>query len=153
MLRSLDQLDFLRLPLYEARRRWLAWRWGIVAHPSTRISLQARFLSGGPGSIVVGPYSVIAFKTLLLARDDAGRVRPIRIGERCLIGGGAMILPGVTIGDGCVIGAGAVVYDDIPAGSIAVGSPAHVVRSGIETERYGRIKGIEGNEGRDPHAE
>lgn len=152
MLRSLDQLDFIRLPLYALRRWWLQRRYGVVTHPSTRISLQARIVSGGPGSIVVGQHSVIAFKTLLLARDGAGRVRPIRIGARCLIGGGATILPGVTIGDGCVIGAGAVVYDDIPAGCIAVGSPAHIVRRGIETERFGRLKGIDGNEGQDPHA-
>ena len=54
--------------------------------------------------------------------------RPIRIGDGVWIGGGAIILPGVTIGDGCVIGAGSVVSREIPADSLAVGNPARVVR-------------------------
>ncbi|GAB2575815.1 sugar O-acetyltransferase [Kribbella endophytica] len=54
---------------------------------------------------------------------------PIRIGRNVWIGASAMILPGVTIGDDSVIGAGAVVTHDVPAGTLAVGSPARVVRS------------------------
>ena len=44
------------------------------------------------------------------------------------VGGGAIILPGVTIGDRAVIGAGSVVTKDVPAGMIAVGNPCRVVR-------------------------
>jgi maltose O-acetyltransferase len=52
----------------------------------------------------------------------------ISIGDDCWIGGNAVILPGITIGKGCVIGAGAVVTKDIPDQSLAVGSPATVIR-------------------------
>ena len=55
--------------------------------------------------------------------------RPIRIGSGVWIGGGAIVLPGVTIGDGCVVGAGSVVTHDLPAGSLAVGNPARIIRS------------------------
>jgi maltose O-acetyltransferase len=55
--------------------------------------------------------------------------QPIRIGNGVWIGGGVIILAGVTIGDGSVVGAGAVVVHDLPAGSLAVGNPAHVVRT------------------------
>jgi maltose O-acetyltransferase len=55
--------------------------------------------------------------------------RPIRIGDGVWIGGGAIVLPGVTIGDGCVVGAGSVVTQDLPAGSVAVGNPARIIRS------------------------
>ena len=50
--------------------------------------------------------------------------RPIRIGRNVWIGGGAIILPGVSIGDDAVIGAGSVVTRDVPAGVTAFGTPA-----------------------------
>ena len=54
--------------------------------------------------------------------------RPVRIGNRVWLGGGAIILPGVTIGDDTVIGAGSVVTRDIPAGVVAAGNPCRVLR-------------------------
>lgn len=53
---------------------------------------------------------------------------PVIIGDRVWIGGGAIIMPGVTIGDNVVIGAGSVVTKDIPSNSIAYGIPCRVVR-------------------------
>lgn len=53
---------------------------------------------------------------------------PVKIGKNCWLGEGVIVMPGVTIGDGCVIGAHSIVNKDIPAGSIAVGSPARVVK-------------------------
>lgn len=55
-------------------------------------------------------------------------VAPVKIGDRVWLGEGVIILPGVTIGDGAVIGAHAIVSSDIPQNSIAVGSPAKVIR-------------------------
>lgn len=54
---------------------------------------------------------------------------PVRIGNRCWIGGSAIICPGVTIGDDCVVGAGSVVTRDIPPGVVAAGNPCRVIRS------------------------
>lgn len=53
--------------------------------------------------------------------------RPVRIGSNVWIGGGAIILPGISIGDDAIIGAGAVVTRDVPAGMTAVGNPARQV--------------------------
>ncbi|MBD0421964.1 sugar O-acetyltransferase [Streptomyces sp. TRM S81-3] len=62
-------------------------------------------------------------------RDKLEAARPITIGDNVWLGGGVIVLPGVTIGDDSVIGAGSVVTKDIPAGVVAVGNPARVVRS------------------------
>ena len=60
------------------------------------------------------------------AKWEAGE--PIVIGDNVWLGGGAIVLPGVTIGADTVVGAGAVVARDLPAGVVAVGNPARVVR-------------------------
>lgn len=52
--------------------------------------------------------------------------RPIHIGRNVWIGGGAIILPGVTIGDDVLIGAGSVVTRDVPSGCTAFGNPARI---------------------------
>ena len=54
--------------------------------------------------------------------------RPVCIGRHVWIGGGAIILPGVSIGDDAVIGAGSVVTRDVEAGAVVAGNPARRVR-------------------------
>jgi maltose O-acetyltransferase len=54
--------------------------------------------------------------------------KPIKIGNRVWLGGGVIVLPGVTIGDNTTIGAGSVVTKDIPANCVAVGNPCKVVK-------------------------
>ncbi len=61
---------------------------------------------------------------------------PITLGTNVWVGGGAIILPGVTIGDNTVIGAGSVVTKDIPANCVAVGNPARVIRENIDTLEF-----------------
>lgn len=56
------------------------------------------------------------------------RTAPVIIGDTVWIGGGAIILPGVTIGNNVVIGAGSVVTKDIPDNVIAVGNPCRVIK-------------------------
>ena len=53
-----------------------------------------------------------------------------RVGNNCLIGMGAILLDGCEIGDNCIIGAGSIIGmgKKIPPGSLAVGSPARVIR-------------------------
>jgi maltose O-acetyltransferase len=53
---------------------------------------------------------------------------PIVLGDNVWLGGGVVVCPGVTIGEDTVVGAGAVVSRDLPAGVVAVGNPARVLR-------------------------
>ena len=54
--------------------------------------------------------------------------KPIKIEENVWIGGGAILLPGVTIGRNAVVGAGAVVTRDVAANMVVAGNPARVIR-------------------------
>lgn len=63
------------------------------------------------------PGGVAAVKTQAL---------PVHIGSYTWIGGGSVILPGVTIGDNVVVGAGSVVTESIPDNAIACGNPCKV---------------------------
>ena len=57
-----------------------------------------------------------------------GATSPIVIEDDVFIGMQCLILKGVTLGRGCVIGAGSVVTRDVPAGMIAAGNPARLIR-------------------------
>jgi maltose O-acetyltransferase len=70
------------------------------------------------------------FGAELRRRQEFGK--PVGIGSDVWIGGGAIILPGVTIGSCTVIGAGSVVTRAIPAGVFAAGNPCRVIREIVE---------------------
>ena len=58
------------------------------------------------------------------------------VGNNTLIGMGSIIMNDAVIGDNCIIGAGALVTEktEIPSGSLALGSPAKVVRQLTDEE-------------------
>jgi carbonic anhydrase/acetyltransferase-like protein (isoleucine patch superfamily) len=59
------------------------------------------------------------------------------IGDLCEIGNGAILMPGSRLGRGCILGEGTLVPPDtvIPAGSVLVGRPPHVIRSATDADR------------------
>lgn len=61
-------------------------------------------------------------------RDKLEAGKPITIGDNVWLGGGVIVLPGVTIGGNTVVGAGAVVTRDLPANVVATGNPAKAGR-------------------------
>lgn len=69
-----------------------------------------------------------------LPKDDGSfefcktQIKPVIIGNNVWIGGGVIILPGVTIGNNVVIGAGSVVTKDIPDNKFAYGNPCRIIR-------------------------
>jgi maltose O-acetyltransferase len=60
---------------------------------------------------------------------------PVTLGDNVWLGAAVIVCPGVTIGDDTVVGAGAVVVRDLPAGVVAVGNPARVLREITERDR------------------
>ena len=87
--------------------------------------------------IRIGPNSLIGAGCLVCDSDmhevplGGGKpvgTAPIHIGTGVFIGANCTILKSVTIGDGAVVGANSVVTRDIPAGSLAAGNPAQLMR-------------------------
>ena len=59
----------------------------------------------------------------------------VHIGRNVWLGGGCVLLPGVSIGDNTVIGAGSIVTKDIPANVVAYGNPCRMIREIGEHDR------------------
>ncbi len=119
--------------------------YGMKLAPDVRVSLKARMDKTNPTHIEVGPQTLIAFDAIVLSHDfsterHAGNfAKTTKIGSKCFIGCGSIIMPGVTVGDECVVAAGSVVTKDVPSNSVVGGNPAKVLRSGIRTRPFGRI--------------
>lgn len=82
--------------------------------------------------VQIGPYVQLLTPThpadAELRRAKWEAAEPITVADNVWLGGGVIVLPGVTIGENTVVGAGAVVTKDLPADVVAIGTPARVVR-------------------------
>jgi carbonic anhydrase/acetyltransferase-like protein (isoleucine patch superfamily) len=83
---------------------------------------------GDDGPVVIGNHVVIGHNSV---------VHGCTIGNNCIIGMGSVILNNAKIGDNCIIGAGSLVTQntEIPPGSLAVGSPARVIKEVTEEQK------------------
>ena len=80
---------------------------------------------------VVGSQSKLGDRCVLLGNNTIGSGEnggAPRIGAGTILGAGVRVLGDIEIGENCAVGANAVVVKDIPAGKIAVGIPARVIK-------------------------
>ena len=90
----------------------------------------------GTGGLEIGAYCALSASVHILTHDTAkwclsgGKCNyeysPVKIGDCCFLGVGAVVTRGVTIGNNCLIGAGAVVTSNIPDFSIVLGVPGKI---------------------------
>jgi maltose O-acetyltransferase len=109
----------------------------------TFINVDAVMLDVMP--ITIGAACQIGTRVQLLTASHPLDPEPRRIGweygqsitiaDNVWLGGGAIVCPGVSIGEDTVVGAGAVVSRDLPAGVVAAGVPARVLREIGEGDR------------------
>ncbi|MEY9943798.1 sugar O-acetyltransferase [Kitasatospora sp. GAS1066B] len=103
----------------------------------TFVNFGAVFLDAAPvtigADVQIGPNVQLLTPTHELDPDRRRvgweRAIPVTIGDNVWLGGGVIVCPGVTIAEDTVVGAGAVVTKDLPAGVLAVGNPARIVRA------------------------
>lgn len=95
----------------------------------------------GPGASLITAMHPVSPR---LRKSGLQYNKPIHIGSNVWIGGGAIIMPGVTIGDNSIVGAGSVVTHDVEPDTIVVGSPARVLRKITERDNmfYDRDKPV-----------
>ena len=94
----------------------------------------------GPRCTIATPNHALDAATRLAGWEHAS---PVTIGDNVWFGANVTVTPGVTIGSNSIIGAGSVVTRDIPANSIAVGNPAHVIREIPERDpAFADVEGI-----------
>jgi serine O-acetyltransferase len=106
----------------------------IDIHPGARIGRRF-FIDHGAG-VVIGETSEIGDDVLLYAGVVLGgttlekKKRHPTIGNRVVIGSGAIVLGAITIEDDVKIGSGSVVVKSVPAGNTVVGIPGRIVENG-----------------------
>lgn len=109
---------------------------GIRIGAGTFVNFNCVMLDGAP--ISVGDECLLAAGVQLITAthpvDPVARraaweqALPVTIADGVWLGGGALVCPGVSIGENTVVGAGSVVTRDLPAGVVAYGNPARVIR-------------------------
>lgn len=143
------------LPLADLRKIDARVEPGAVIRRGARIGKDCVIMMGAVINIgaVVGPRTMIDMNAVLGARALIGRDchigagaviagvleppsrKPVVIRDHVLVGANAVVLEGVTVGRGSVIAAGAVVLEDVPAGVVAAGVPARIVKKTSQVDR------------------
>ena len=88
-----------------------------------------RHCVGVGNGVFVGPNATFTNDTFPRSRQRPDAWARTVIKDGASIGANATLLPGITIGERAMIGAGAVVLKSVGPGEVVVGNPARVIRS------------------------
>ncbi|WP_435179500.1 acyltransferase [Halorussus sp. AFM4] len=80
-----------------------------------------------PELVTVEDHAIVGYDATILCHEflqDEYRTGEVVVGERAMIGAGAVILPGVEIGAGASVAANSLVTRDVPPGETVAGVPA-----------------------------
>ncbi len=93
-----------------------------------------------PKGIYIGNNTWVLANATILSHDHSRSLKTdTKIGDNCIIGINAIILPGVVLGSHVVVGAGAVVTKNIDDHCVVVGNPAKVIKTDVWVDDKGKI--------------
>lgn len=84
----------------------------------------------------IGPAVVMTNSRYPQSSEAKNNLQGPIVKSGAIIGGGAILLPGVTIGSLALIGAGSVVISDVPESAVVVGNPAMKIKSILDIKNY-----------------
>lgn len=108
-------------------KSWLLARLGVDCGSGVSWGLEATPDVFWPERITLGDDAIVGYDATLLCHEflqDEYRLGDVRVGERAMIGAGAIVLPGVDIGDDAQVAANSLVVEDVPPGETVAGVPA-----------------------------
>ena len=114
-------------------KSWLLRRIGVTVGEGVSWGLESTPDVFWPDRITVEDHAIIGYDATLLCHEflqDEYRVGEIVVGERAMIGAGAIVLPGVEIGAGAQVAANSLVAEDVPPETTVAGVPARPITEG-----------------------
>jgi len=106
---------------------------GSSIHPGCQLKAFVSSIAIGEGVMIAANVAIYSYDHGM-APEQPIRMQPlitkgpVSIGNEAWIGTGSIVLSGVNIGEGAVVAAGAVVTESVPAGAIAAGNPARIIK-------------------------
>lgn len=110
-------------------------------HIGNRVMVMPYFRCMSAGNVYIDDEVRIAMNVAVITNNhdlydrEILLIQDVHICRNAWIGAGVTILPGVTIGENAVVGAGSIVTKDIPANTVAVGSPAKVIKE-LDADKF-----------------
>ncbi|WP_254274143.1 acyltransferase [Haloarcula marina] len=114
-------------------KNWLLRRLGVTVGTGVAWGLESTPDVFWPELITVRDDAIVGYDATLLCHEflqDEYRTGEVVVGERAMIGAGAIVLPGVEIGADAQVAANSLVTEDVPPETTVAGVPATPVESG-----------------------
>jgi len=115
-------------------KNWLLRRLGATVEPGVAFGLEATPDVFWPERLTIRADAIVGYDATLLCHEflqTEYRTGEVVVGERAMVGAGAVVLPGVEIGADAKVAANSLVTADVPPGTTVAGIPARPVEGGI----------------------
>ena len=113
-------------------KNWLLRRVGATIGKGVSLGLTATPDVFWPELVTIKDHAIVGYDATLLCHEflqDEYRTGEVVVGERAMIGAGAIVLPGVEIGADAQVAANSLVTEDVPPETTVAGVPAEPLDS------------------------